>query len=277
MLLSSACAREGDYVVGFEAIDDSLIFIAFGESDGESGVGEICGDVGELTVCCPDVVAGQEEIVGEDCGVHAVEYFVVVEADIVQAHVLGLGAESFAIFFVEGVSVEVVVDGVVVYHLRNGEIVEEAWRAGAPEIFGEALHEQCLSHSGGPLEHDVLVEFITSVGEDVFGEPAFVEIQEKESDDGAVVVVDDEGTVLRGEDYAVGDIKKKPGMHLVYCGVGHVGKCLGGFSAIVFGTTKDVSDFECFIDGVGGVSPLEGVEEGFVPVEIAGRLLAEFG
>ena len=82
-------------------------------------------------VVCPDFVACVEEFVGEQLGVGAVE-FDRLHSDVVEADVDGRASEPFVFLFVVGVAVEVVVEGVVVHHLCNGQVVEEA------RVFGDA-------------------------------------------------------------------------------------------------------------------------------------------
>lgn len=274
---AAAFAAEGDYVVCLEPVDEAAVFVAAGEACDEGVFVEVCGDVGEFVPAGPDVVARQEEVVGEGSGFHAVEDFFVVEADVVEADVLRLWHEAAAVFFVEGVAVEVVVDGIVVDHLGYGEVVEEAGGFDAAEVFGEALHDEGFADAEAALEHDVFVEFVVSVGEDVFGFGAVVEVEEEEADDLAVVVVDDEGAALWSDDDVVCDVEEEVGVQQVDVGVGEVGEGADGFAAVVFGAADDGGDM-CGggVDVVVGAGA-GGVEEGLVPGEVAGWFDAVFG
>lgn len=117
--LSTACASYRNYVVCLEAIDHTTVFVNLCEPLDESLVVKVGGDVGELVPACPNVVTGEQEVIGQHGSVRAVEEFVIVEADIVEADVLRVRSETDTALLVESVTVKVVVDGVVVDHLRH--------------------------------------------------------------------------------------------------------------------------------------------------------------
>lgn len=169
----------------------------------------------EFSPLCPDVVSCEEEIVCEDVSAHTVEYFVIVEANVIKADVFGLGHESFAFFFEECVSVEVVVYGVIVHHLCDREVIEESRGFNTPEVFGETLHYHCFSYSGTSLQHNVFMKFITSVGENFFCKGGIVEVKQEETDNFLVVLIDYVLSMLRSDYYIVGYMHEKPGMEFV--------------------------------------------------------------
>ena len=231
--------------------------------------------MGELIPRSPDVVAGEKEVVGQNRSVHTVENLVVVEADIVEAYILGLGHEAAATLLVESVAVEIVVDGVVVDHLRDRQIVEEARRVDALEVFGEALHYHSLADAEAALKHDVLVELVTAAGEHLLGQRAVVEIVEQEPDHAAVVVVDDKRTVLRLDDYIVGDIEKQVGVHLIDSGVGEIGVGLSGACAVVVDALDNLADLHGRVDSIIGRAVSERCEDTAIPLDIPRRNLSE--
>lgn len=145
-----------------------------------------------------------QELVGEQPCVHA-EECLVLYADVVEADILGAALEAAALLLMVGEAVEVVVDGVVVDHLCDREVVEEARIIGAPQVLGEDLHEERLAHTDTTLDEEVLVELVAPTGKDLFGKWAIVEIVEQEAQHLLVVVIDNEATALRSQHHVVGD------------------------------------------------------------------------
>ena len=149
-----------------------------------------------------------EEFVGEDFCVHAVECGG-LNSDVVEADVDGSALESTIFLLIECVSVEVVVECVVVDHLRDGEVVEEVWVVGVAEVFGEDLHKEGFAGTHIAVEQDVFVELVTSVGEYFFGKGAAVEVVEEEAEYLPVIVVDHKLAVLICEHF-IGDHSEQP-------------------------------------------------------------------
>ena len=228
---------------------------------------KVGGEVGAATfVCvkCPYFVAGMQEVVDDGECVDAVEG-AVFDADVVEAKVVRSDGEATAVFFVVCVSVDVVVYGEVVDHLRDRDVVEEARVVGSSEVFAEALHQEGFAGTYGSLYEDVFVQFVSARGEDLFGEGASVEVVEEESQDVAVVVVDFKSTVLGGEDDVVGDPYEEFAVRFVYVGVGEV--CAGDFVACddVLCASDDVAQCEEWF----GVVVFGGVEHRLVPLDVS--------
>lgn len=202
----SAAAFPGEwyYVVRFEAIDQTAEAVIAVEALLELIIGEIGGEVGKSAVLRPNLVASVEELVGEEASVHAEERLILY-ADVVEADILGAALEAAAILLVVGEAVEVVVDGVVVDHLRDRDVMEEARIIGAPQVLGKHLHEKRLAHTDTALDEEVLVELVAPTGKHLLGEWAVVEIVEQEAEHLLVVGIDDEAATLRRQHHIVGN------------------------------------------------------------------------
>ncbi len=204
-LRASAAARtgHGDDVIGLEAVDDASVVVFLAELLSQLVVVEIGGEVGEAPLegfVGPYLVAGVKEVADHGVGVDAVEG-TVVETDVVEADVDGVDLEAAAVLFVVGVLVDVVVNREVVDHLGDGDVDEVAGVVGAPQVFGEYLHEHGLAHSYPTLQKNVFVELVTTVGEYILAQGAVVEVVEEEAHDILVVVVENELTALGREYY----------------------------------------------------------------------------
>ena len=175
-MLSPAFAEEWYYVICFEAVNDTTILVSSHEPFFECFFVKISGDVGKLFPTCPNVIASEEELISKDCGVHAVENLIIVKSDIVEAYILRLRHKAYTFLLIECVSVKVVVDGVVIYHLRDRQVMKESRRLYAPKILGETLHQQSLANAGATHQHNVLVQLIASAWEYFFSKFAVIEI-----------------------------------------------------------------------------------------------------
>lgn len=86
-ILSPGFTGEGDYVVGFEAVNDAAVLVFGCELGRELLVGEVGGEVCEtacvLAEVSPDLVAGVEEVTDDCLGVDAVKG-TVVDADVIE-------------------------------------------------------------------------------------------------------------------------------------------------------------------------------------------------
>lgn len=141
--LSPRRAGNFNHVVGFEAVDDAAISV--GEFFFELGDIEVGSKVGALaTILRPNFVAGVDELVDEFFGIHAIKGFA-LQADVVEAYIDRVDAETGAVFLVVGVLVEVVVQSVVVNHLGNREVFEAVGVVGAPQVLREYLHEHSFA------------------------------------------------------------------------------------------------------------------------------------
>ena len=144
--LSSAFSHKGYYVVSFETVNETAETVIALEPLLKFVVVEVCGEVGKLAVLRPNLVASVQELIGEETCVHA-EESAVLYADVVEAHVLWVALETTALLLVVGETVEVVVNGVVIDHLRDRQVPEETRVVGALEILAEDLHEERLAHT----------------------------------------------------------------------------------------------------------------------------------
>lgn len=88
LVLSAAFACQGDYVVGFEPVDNATVGIFLTEFFFQRVVVEVGCEMGEFSVefnfVGPDFVAGVEEVADDGIGVYAVER-AVIYADVVEA------------------------------------------------------------------------------------------------------------------------------------------------------------------------------------------------
>lgn len=209
--LSSAIAAEGYYIVGLETVDQSpeAVFVFFLELLN----GEVGCDVGFEVELRPYFIAGMEEFIGQHLCIHAVEGGG-LDADVIEADVYRLTPEALILLLVEGVAVEVVVEGIVVYHLRYREVVEEVGIVRVPEVFRENLHQESFTGSDIALEHDVLVELVTAIRKDFLGQGAVVEVEEQKAKHIPVVIVNHELAALICKDL-VGNPEKELCMGLV--------------------------------------------------------------
>ena len=82
-MLSPALAEEWDYVICFEAVNDTSILVSSHEPFFECLFVKIGSDVGEFFPTCPNVIASEQELISKDCGVHAVENLIIVETYII--------------------------------------------------------------------------------------------------------------------------------------------------------------------------------------------------
>ena len=171
-----------------------------------------------LLVVRPYLVAGVKEFVCQQAYTHTVELFVVIDSDIVKTDVDRLTLEAAAFLLVVGLAVEVVVNGVVVYHLRDREIMEEVGRTDATQVFREDLHQQGLADAYTSLNKKGLVHLVVSVGENIFAERTAVEVIKQKAQYLAVVIVNDELAALRLEDNFICD----PQQELLMCAEGVV-------------------------------------------------------
>lgn len=204
-------------------------------------------------------------------GVDAVEW-TVVDANVVEAEVDRGSLEAAGAFDVVEVAVDVVVDGVMVDHLGDGDIVEVAGIAGAAQILGEYLHEHGFAYPYPTLQEDVFVEFVTSARKYLFASRGTVEVQEEEFDYVAVVVVDDEGAALWGED-SIGDVEQEVGMSIVDFGIVDVGDPFAGAQGFVLDAQGyGMEGFPRFA----GLPGFHDGEEGAVPFDVAGGPVAVF-
>ena len=121
--LSSAIPCEWDNVVGLEAVEQSpetvLVLLP------ELLICEIGGKVSHFVVLRPNLVASMKKLVGECFGVRAVELGGLY-ADVVEADVYRLTFEPLVFLLIESVAVKVIMQCVIVYHLRYGKVMEEA-------------------------------------------------------------------------------------------------------------------------------------------------------
>ena len=123
-ILSSTLSHKGYYVVSFETVNETAETVIALEPLLKFVVVEVCGEVGKLAVLRPNLVASVQELIGEETCVHA-EESAVLYADVVEAHVLWVALETTALLLVVGETVEVVVNGVVIDHLRDRQVPEE--------------------------------------------------------------------------------------------------------------------------------------------------------
>lgn len=221
-LLSTACAGEFDDVVGLESVDGTVVGV--GEFFGERLLGEVCGEVSATAPLGPYLVSCMKKLSDEAFAVLP-EESLCLQSDVVEADIGGAAAVESIVFLdsgavVVGVAVEVVVDGVVVDHLGDGDIEEEVGVLCPAQIFGEDLHQECLAYTFVATDKERFGEFAALGGEDVFGEGAVVEVVEQKGDDLSVAVVDDELASLRGEDDVVCHAAEEVIVHAEHGGIG---------------------------------------------------------
>ena len=162
-ILSSTLSHKGYYVVSFERSTRTAETVIALEPLLKFVVVEVGGEVGKLAVLRPNLVASVQELIGEETCVHA-EESAVLYADVVEAHVLWVALETTALFLVVGETIEVVVNGVVIDHLRDRQVPEETRVVGALEILAEDLHEERLAHTDTALYEDALVQLVATTG-----------------------------------------------------------------------------------------------------------------
>lgn len=116
MDLSSTTAGERYYIVRFEAVYQSpeAVFEFFFELL----IGEVGCKVRFQMKLRPYLIPGMKKLVGEDACVHAVECCG-LHSDVVEADVYRPTLKPSVFFLVESIAVEVVVQRVVVNHLRD--------------------------------------------------------------------------------------------------------------------------------------------------------------
>lgn len=131
--------------------------------------------------------------------------------------------KAFPFVFVVEETVDVVVNRIIVHHLSDRDIKEESWIIRALEVFGKNLHEHCLSDPDAPLKEDVLVQFISTLGEDLFSQLTIIEIINEEPDYITVIIINLKRTTLRGENDVVGHIFQHRHMRAEYGGVREIG------------------------------------------------------
>ena len=95
--------------------------------------------MGILVVMYPYLVSGVQKLVCEQLGIHAKKRDA-VRAYIIEANVYWGTLEASVFLLVVGVSVKVVVQRIVVYHLRYAQIVKFAWVVGVMQVLGKYLH-----------------------------------------------------------------------------------------------------------------------------------------
>ena len=204
-ILSSTLSHKGDYVISFEAVNETAETVIALEPLLKFIVVEVGSEVGKLAVLRPNLVASVEELIGEETCVHS-EESAVLYADVVEAHVLWVALETTALLLVVGETVEVVVNGVVIDHLRDRQVPEETRAVGALEILAEDLHEERLAHTDTALYEDALVQLVATTGKDLLCQRTVVEVVEQETQHITVVVVNDELAPLRSKHNVVGNV-----------------------------------------------------------------------
>lgn len=182
--------------------------------------------------------------------------------------------ESAGVADVVEVGVDVVVDGVVVDHLGDGDVDEAAGAGDPAQVDGEDLHEHCFADADASLQENVFVQLVSSFGEDFFAEWRAVEIVEEEADHLTVVFVNDEFAALGGKD-GVGNMEEEVGMCAIDFGVSDLGECLGCFVCVLLHSMGDF--LQCLPCVEGPAFGFESVEEAAVPLGIACGLLSVFG
>ena len=89
----------------------------------------------------PNLITSVQKLICERVGVDSVELGG-LHTDVVETDVYRRTLEAPVFFLIESISVEVVVQRVVVHHLRYGKVVEETRVIRDAQILGEDLHEQ---------------------------------------------------------------------------------------------------------------------------------------
>ena len=220
-MLATAFPHKGYYVVSFEAVNESAEAVIALKPLLKFVVVEVGSEVGEATILCPNLVASVEELIGKQPCVHA-EECAVLYADVVEAHVLRVALEATALLLVVGEAVEVVVNGVVIDHLRDREVPKKARVVGSTQVLAEDLHEERFAHTDTALQEDALVQFVATTGKDLLSQWAVVEVVEQEAQHVSVVVVDDELAPLRSKYHGVGNVNEERAVSRVNTGVGKV-------------------------------------------------------
>lgn len=95
--------------------------------------------MGVLVVMYPNFVASVQKLVCEQLCIHSKKCNA-VRTNVVEADVYRGALETSVFLLIVGVAVKVVVQRVVVHHLRYAQVVKGAWVVGVMQVFGKYLH-----------------------------------------------------------------------------------------------------------------------------------------
>lgn len=155
--------------------------------------------------------------------------------------------------------------------------MKEPGRVNVFEVLGEALHYHSLADTDTALEHDMLVQLIATLRENLLGQLAVVEVVEQKADNLLVMLINNESAVLRFNDNYVGDVQEQPGVQLIYGRVGKVGELLAFLFLILIRLFDDIAYLHSRNDRIVTCPALHAVKYTLVPIQVASRLLTVFG
>lgn len=175
------------YIVALEAVNNPPVaVIKVGFQLFRTEVGR---DMGKLSLLLPDVISRIEKLTNHYLGISP-EILMRLKTDVIEADVVRIAVKPVRALFVESITVNMIVNLIVVYHLSDAQVLERPRVVSYLKILTEYLHNQSLAHSNLSAEKQIVAAPVLLIGEHLLSFLTAIEVVEQEPQYLTIVIID---------------------------------------------------------------------------------------